>query len=92
MLEVITSEKTSSQIARSIIDLAVSLKTKRNTITIYLIKPLNDHLNNRASKVNSRLVNTCGKKHIPVIARLLNFLYTTFVISFINYSSKYSLK
>ena len=57
-------EKTSSQIARSIIDLAVSLKTNTNNITIFLITPRTDHLNNKASRVNNCLVNTCSERHI----------------------------
>ena len=58
-------DKTSSQIARSIIDLDVSLKANTNTITIFFITPQNDHLNNKASKVNDLLVNMCGERHIP---------------------------
>ena len=58
----LNSVKTSSQISRSIIDLAVSLKT--NTIKISLITPRNDHLNNNGSKVNNLLVNMCGERHI----------------------------
>ena len=60
----LNSVKTSSQISRSIIDLAVSLKTNTNTITISLITPRNDHLNNNGSKVNNLLVNMCGERHI----------------------------
>ena len=61
----LNSGKTSSQIARSIIDLDVSLKANTNTITIFFITPQNDHLNNKASKVNDLLVNMCGERHIP---------------------------
>ena len=49
------SGKASSQVARSIIDLAVLLKTKTNTITISLILSRNVHLS--SSEVDNRLVN-----------------------------------
>ena len=49
------SGKASSQVARSIIDLAVSLKTKTNTITISLILSRNVHLS--SNEVDNRLVN-----------------------------------
>ena len=60
----LNSEKTSSQIARSINGVVISLKTI--TIMIYVITPRNDHLNNKASEVNDRLVNICVERHIPV--------------------------
>lgn len=63
----LSSKETSGQIAKSIIYQVVSLKANTNTISIYLVTPLNNHLNNKASEVNSRLANMCEKRLIPVI-------------------------
>ena len=63
----LNSERTASQIAKSIIDLGQSLKTDTNTITISLIVPRYDNLNNKASEVNGRLVNMCKKSNISYI-------------------------
>ena len=62
----LNSEKTSSQIARSI-DLSFSLETNTNTIAISLITPQNDYLNNKASEGNIRLANICGERYILAI-------------------------
>lgn len=62
----LNSEKTSSQIARSI-DLSFSLETNTNTIAISLITPQNDYLNSKASEGNIRLVNICGERYILAI-------------------------
>ena len=51
------SSKTASQIPRSVIDLALSLKSETNTVTVSLIVPRKDSLNNKAQEVNSRLIN-----------------------------------
>ena len=61
------SERTASQIARSITQLALSLKSKDNKISVSLIVPRNDNLNNKASEVNCRLVHMCAKRSIPYI-------------------------
>ena len=63
----LNSERTASQIAKSIIDLGQSLKTDTNTITISLIVPRYDNLNNKASEVNGRLVNMCKERNISYI-------------------------
>ena len=55
----LNSPKKSSEIAKSIIDLAASLKTCTNRIVISLIVPRGDDLNNKASEVNDRLKNMC---------------------------------
>ena len=47
------SSKTASQISRSVMDLPLSLKLETNTVTISLIVPRKDSLNNKAQKVNS---------------------------------------
>ena len=63
----LSSERTASQIARSLIELAHSLKSKDNKISISVIVPRNDHFNDKASKVNSRLVHMCAERNIPYI-------------------------
>ena len=57
------SDRTSSQIAREIIDPATSLKSDKNKISISLLTPRCDKLNNKASEVNNRLIN-CVQNHI----------------------------
>ena len=49
------SGKTSSQISKSVIDLGLPLKSETNTVTISLIVPQKDSLNNKAQEVNSEL-------------------------------------
>ena len=61
------SSKIASQISRSVIDLALSLKSEKNTVTISLTVPRKDSLNNKAQEVNSRLINTCGKHDITFV-------------------------
>ena len=61
------SEKTASQIAKSIIDLHKTLKSNENTVTISLIVPRYDDFNNKAHEVNNRLVNMCNERSIPYI-------------------------
>ena len=50
----LNSDRTSTQIAREIIDLALSLKSNKNKISISILTPRNDKLNNKASEVNGR--------------------------------------
>ena len=61
------SSKTASQTSRSVIDLALSLKLEANAVTISLIVPRKDNLNNKAQEVNSRLINMCGERDIAFI-------------------------
>ena len=63
----LNSEKTSSQIANSIIELHNSLKTIDNEITVSLIVPRADNLNNKAIEVNNRLINKCNERNINFI-------------------------
>ena len=46
------SKRTATQIVRSIIELALSLKYQDNNVSISLIVPRNANLNNKASEVN----------------------------------------
>ena len=62
-----TSEQTASQITRSIIELALWLKSKDNKILVSFIVPRNDSLNNKASEKKYCLVHMCPKRNIPYI-------------------------
>ena len=63
----LNSDRTSSQIAREIIDLATSLKSDKNKISISLLTPRRDKLNNKASEVNNRLINMRSHRNIAYI-------------------------
>ena len=56
----LNSDRTSSQIAKEIIDLALSLKSDKNEISISLLTPRSDKLNNKVSEVNNCLINMCS--------------------------------
>ena len=58
----LNSERTASQIARSIIELVLSLKATDNKISIPFIVPRNDNLNNKANEVNCRLIHICAER------------------------------
>ena len=51
----LNTEKTASQVSKSILDLANSLKNETNTIHVSLIVPRNDRLNTKVNEVNSPL-------------------------------------
>ena len=61
------SSKTASQISRSVIELALTLKSGKNAVTISLIVPRKDNLNNNTKEVNSRLINMYGERDITFI-------------------------
>ena len=63
----LSSERTASQIARSIIELALTLKSEDNKILISLIVPRSDNLNNKANEVNSHLIHMRAERNIPYI-------------------------
>ena len=63
----LNSDRTSSQIAKEIVDLALSLKSDKNKISISLLTPRSDKLNNKASEVNNRLINMCSHRNIAYI-------------------------
>ena len=50
-----------------IIDLAISMKSDKNKISISLLTPRSDKLNNKASEVNNRLINMCSHRNIAYI-------------------------
>ena len=66
------SEKTASQIARSITELAKSLKDNENLVIVSGIVPRNDNLNNKATEVNNRLLLMSKERKIPFIAHSEN--------------------
>ena len=53
------SDKTASQIARSITELAMSLKDNDNSVIVSGIFSRNQNLNNKAIEVNDRLLPMC---------------------------------
>ena len=61
------SEKTSSQILKSIIELAMSLKSNRNYIIVSGIALWFDNLNNKVNEVNNSLAFTRGQRDVPFI-------------------------
>ena len=64
----LTTEKTASQISRSIIELGTSLKNDTNTVSISAIVPRSDKLDNKATEVNNRLVLMCQERNIPFLS------------------------
>ena len=61
------SSKTGTQISESVTDLALSLKLEKNVVTILLIVPRKDSLNNNAQEVNSWLINMCSERNVTFI-------------------------
>ena len=88
----LNSEQTASQIARSIIELALSLKSKDNKISVSLIVPRNDNLNNKASEVNCCLVYMCAEKNIPYIDHTNSHFNRYGTMAFANSIFKFLLK
>ena len=58
-------ERTSNEIAKSIIDLCQSLKTDSITFTVSLFVLRYDNLNNKANEMKGRLINMCKERNIP---------------------------
>ena len=58
--------KRTSLISKSVIDLALSLKSSKNAVTISVIIPRNDSLNSKAQE-NSRCINMCGERDVTFI-------------------------
>ena len=56
------SSKTASQISRSVSDVALSLKSETNTVTMSLIVPQKNNLNNKQQVVNSRLIHMLSER------------------------------
>ena len=56
---ILEEEKTVSQIARSITELAMFLKDNDNSFIVCGIVPRHDNLNNRATEVNNHLLPMC---------------------------------
>ena len=64
----VKTERTASQIAKSIIDLSTSLKKNENMIAVSGIVPRLDELNNKAAEVNNRLELICKQRGLPYIS------------------------
>ena len=63
----LNSNRTSSQIAREITDLSLSLKSDKNKISVSVLTPRSDILNSKASEVNNCLINMCSHRNIAYI-------------------------
>ena len=63
----LNSNRTSSQIAREVKDLALSRKSDKNKISIALLTPRSGKLNSKASEVNNRLIIMCSHRNIAYI-------------------------
>ena len=66
---ILQSEKTWSQIAKSIIELAMSLIKDGNSVIVSGIVPRFDNVDSKANKGNNRLVVMCGDRRIPFLSR-----------------------
>ena len=64
----LTTEKTASQMSRSIIELGTSSKNDTNTVSISAIVPRSDELDNKATEVNNRLILMCHERNIPFLS------------------------
>ena len=68
----VRSEKTASQIARPITELAISLKDNHNSVIASGIAPtidsLNNKVNNKATEVNNRFLRMCKERKILFVA------------------------
>ena len=62
------TEKTASQITKSIMDLKTSLKNNGNLVIVSDIVTRFDNLNNKATEVNNRLVLMCAERNTPFIS------------------------
>ena len=62
------TEKTTSQIAKSIMDLTTSLKNNDNLVIDSGIVPRFNNLNNKGTEVNNRLVLMCAERNITFIS------------------------
>ena len=58
------SEKIASQIARSVTEIAMSLKDNDNSVIVSGIVPRHDKLNNKATEVSNRLLLICKERKI----------------------------
>ena len=63
----LNSNKTSSQVAREITDLALSLKSDKNKISISLLTPRRAKLNNKTSELKNHLINMCSHRNTAYI-------------------------
>ena len=62
------TENTASQIAKTTIDLATSLKNNDNFVTVSGIVPRLDDLNNKANEVNRRPVLMCKERNVSFLS------------------------
>ena len=63
----IRSQATPENIAKEVMELAVSLSTKENTIFVSGIVPRGDNWNNKVSEINKHLQSACSSRNMPFI-------------------------
>ena len=82
-----------SQVTREIIDLALSLKSEKNKISISLSTPQSGKVSNKTSEVNNRLMNMCSDHYRASQQNLINeskvYLNKCGTIAFANTFSKF---
>ena len=81
------SEKTSSNIAKSIVDLAMSLKSSGSSVIVSGIVPRFDNLNNKASEVNNRLALMCKDRKVFRLFLIVRLLILANTLMRVNYIS-----
>ena len=64
----LTTEKTASQISRSIIELDTSPKSDTNTVSISATVPRSDEPDNKATEVNNHFVFMCQERNISFLS------------------------
>ena len=68
----LSGEKTASHIARSITELAMSLKDNDISVIVSGIIPRHDNPNNKATEVNNYLLLMCKERKIPFVVHSEN--------------------
>ena len=63
----IRSQATPEKIAKEVMELAISLSTKENTVFVSGIVPRGDNWNNKVSEINKHLQSACSSRNMPFI-------------------------
>ena len=62
------TEKTATQIEKTVMELTTSLKSNGNSVDVSDILPRFDNFKNKTNEVNNRLVLMCAERNIPFIS------------------------
>ena len=63
----IRSQATPENIAKEVMELAVSLSTKENTVFVSGIVPRGENWKNKVSEINKHLLSACSSRNMPFI-------------------------